>query len=387
MTDIVLLNTTRLTNAELHNIKRTDNISFARALLFSMIPLFQRLTPDGTLELSYIYNGLNNITSIYQLESTISSFVCTENYFELFSLLYRVTVPMGLPIEIDGRRSYTIFKEFLAGFRTPYNLFSGKIITNRCKKCLFINGVGTDINVHKNNLSMLENIFNCPFDGVYSPTRSISVDLLSIVTQYLSATSETILFDCIISYIFSASHDCEVVIVAHSRGTITIGYIIYFIIYNMIIPGYLKGASYQERTLSDNCIQKLKLLRIYSLANCAISNDFLKIGDKYYPEFYSMCNLGDPVPHFGRLGDIYLQYYTDIEDIRKLSENDITFIDYDEISNIVDPNYTRANTTYIDKLTTIDKPGHLLRSYLFEKGNGEKDYFCEIFKERENAIT
>jgi hypothetical protein len=383
MINPLALNTTNFTNAENHRIKRHDIIGFLRTIIFVLPPFTDRLTPEGTLNISRLYKNLRNMTSINELEYIICSFFTTKNYPELFSFIYRISIPMGAPIEVNGKKSYGIVKEYIAGFRTPCNILSGKKMLNKNKRYLFINGMGTDINVHKNYLDFLEKTFNVTVDGIYNPTHSILLDTVTLFTQYLSATADTILFDCVMNYIFSVVDEDEIVIIAHSKGTVTIGYVVYFIIYNIIVTGFLKSATTEQHLIAVRGINIIKKMRVYTIANCAISNDFLKIGDKYYPEFYSFCNIGDPVPWFGRLGDAYLQYYTDMDRIENLTANNVNNISYDDISNVVDPQCIRKNTSYIDKLFTLDKPGHPLETYIFKKEGFQPDYVYEIVSKRE----
>jgi hypothetical protein len=384
--NLITLNTTQLTNTEIHNIKRLDIVNFTRAINFTFIQFFERLDPEHAFEISRLIKQLLNMTSVYDLEYTICAFLCTKNYNELFSAIYRTIIPIGSPIELNAMVSYGIIEEYVSGYRFPCNIMSSRRLLNKNKRYLYINGMGVDINIHKNNVKFIEKMFNISCDGVYNPTHSVFIDTATMITQYISATSKSMLFECIMNYIYSVADEDEIVIIAHSKGTITIGYVVFFIIYNIIIPGYLKNATPEKYLVAVRSINILKKMRIYAISNCAISNDFLKIGDKYYPEFNSFCNLGDPVPRFGRLGDVYLQYYTDMERIDKLTENNIHDITYDEISNIVSPEGTRDNTSYLDNLYTLDKNGHLLESYIFEKNGSISDYVYEILSRRELQI-
>ena len=299
-----------ITNKELHIIRRDDLIEFTKSIGFSLIPLISNLTPEGSFELSRLVIELRDIDSYDDIKSVIYNFFGCKNNTELVSLLYRVIVTMGIPFEINGNKSLGIIDEIIFGFRTPYNVLSdNKNLNINKKRFLFINGIGSDINTHNNNISTLDEYFNVSFDGVYNPTHSIIIDVLTVVTQYFTDSMCNLLFKCVINYLFSEVDASSIAIVAHSKGTITVGYVIRIMIFTIIIPGYLKNATKEQRSNADTCISIIMKLRVYTLANCAISNNFLKIGDKYYPEQYSFCNTGDPVPMFGRIGDLYLQYY------------------------------------------------------------------------------
>ena len=190
----IILNTTQLTNVELHNIKRDDLVNFTRAMIFTFISFMEKVTPDGMFEFSRVGRDLRNMTSIYDLESTICSFISTKNYTEFFSILYRAFVPMGSPVELNTIFSYGVIEEYISGYRCPYNTMSSRKLLNNNKRYLYVNGMGTDINVHKNNITFIEKIFNITCDGIYNPTHSVLLDGITMVTQYLSATSRSLLY-------------------------------------------------------------------------------------------------------------------------------------------------------------------------------------------------
>jgi hypothetical protein len=376
----------QLTNEELHKIRCDEPIKFINNIVYILIPVLYKCTPEGGFEISRLVHDLSNVKSFEEIENVIYGFLGCKCFNELVSLLYRVIIPMGVPFETSGQKSLGIIDEIIFGFRIPYNVLSDNKKPNiNDKRFLYINGIGCDINIHNNNISTLDEFFNVSFDGVYNPTHSIPTDVLTVITQYFTDSTCNLLFKCIINYFYSAVDASSITIVAHSKGTITIGYVIRILIFNIIIPGYLKNATKEQRDTADICINIIMKMRIYALSNCALSNNFLKIGDKYFPEFYSFCNTGDPVPTFGRLGDLYLQYYADMEHISRLAENNIDAVREDEIMNLVDPLSTRETTRYLDKLFTLDKGGHLLHSYLFrrEQTNYNQDYFYEVFTQRE----
>jgi hypothetical protein len=382
----LLYNSKQLTNEEINNIIRNDILRFIKESVSIAIPIiYNNITPEGLLELSNFYSYIFDTKSVKDLAQASTAHFGSENYIDFISLIIRITIPMGIPFEISGNKSLNILDEIIYGFRIPYTVLSSNRIVNPTKKYLFINGIGCDLNTHNHSKSTLDEYFGTSFDGVYNPTHSIPTDILTIVTQYFTNKYCILLFKCVLNYLYSVVGTDSITVVTHSKGTITISYIITIMITRIIAPGYLKNATKKQRRIADTCIGIIKKMRVYALANCAMSNHFLKIGDKYYPELYSFCNKGDPVPLCGRLSDMYLQYYTDMEQISDFSKNNIETIVEDDIINIVDPLCVRNTTSYLDKLYTLEKPGHLIKSYLFrrEERNYNQDYFYEIFKERE----